>query len=243
MKTPNFALFRSMRKLRVCSPVIFVFLLKISLFSISTGQLNACSTNVVSAYAPDNEQEKAELDMEAGRFQQAAERLHNVVQQNPDNYSAKSLLAAAYAAQAEITALGLFKNASTTTTSGESSVQKFNSIFPEITSTILEFMELACTTMDAIPIDSRTTEMKVQHSLFFSAYALMQVKYFTTNAQALANITTEDALKLILTLSKAAEAGGSSPLTKTASLLSAKVEASGGDSINKVKTTLGASSP
>lgn len=203
--------------------------------------LTACGSNIVSSYAPKNEQENAELDMEAGRYSQAAERLNTVLTENAENYSARSLLAAAYAAQAGITTLSLIKNAGSA--GSGTGIQKFNAILPDITLVSLTLMGLACDAMAAIPSESRTTEMKLQYSLFFPAYAFMQIKYFTTNADALANLSTDDAAKLIQTLAKAGEAGGSSPLTTAATSLSATLSASPGDSINKVKTALGAASP
>ena len=104
-------------------------------------------------------------------------------------------------------------------------------------------MEQACDSMALIPSDSRSSEMKLQYSLFFSAYAFLQVKYFTTNTEALANLSIEDAAKLILTLAKAGEAGGSSPLTTAAASFSATLGAAPGDSIEKVKAALAASTP
>ena len=72
--------------------------------------VSACGRNVVESYAPNNDQEKAELDMEAGRYDGAIERLKRVLESEPENYKARSLMAAAYAAQGGITTLSLVKN-------------------------------------------------------------------------------------------------------------------------------------
>lgn len=217
--------------------IVLLFLLS------GSNAVSACGKNIVENYAPSNEQEKAELDMESGRFSQAAKRLTAVLDARPENYAARSLLGAAYAAQAGITALGLIKNASTTSAVGGSAMQKFNEILPSVTLGSLELMEQACDSMTLIPIDSRSSEMKLQYSLFFSAFAFLQVKYFTTNAEALANLSIEDAAKLILTLAKAGEAEGSSPLTTAAASFSATLGAAPGGSIEKVKAALAASAP
>lgn len=203
----------------------------------------SCGGNVIASYAPKNEQEKAELDMEAGKYSQAAERLNSLLTGEPDNHSARSLLAAAYAAQAGITTLGLIKNASSSAASGQNSAQRFNNILPEAISANLTLMGQACDAMALIPADARTTEIRLQHGLFFSAYAFLQIKYFTTQAEALAALTTADALKLIQTLAQAAEAGGSSPLSKAASTFSTSISSAPGESVDKVKSVLSSSTP
>jgi hypothetical protein len=197
---------------------------------------------VVASYAPENEQEKAELDMEAGRFAKAIQRLNSLLNDEPENHTARSLLASAYAAQAGITTLGLIKSANSST-SGGSSVQRFNAILPDATLENLEWMAKACETMTLIPADARTTDIKVQYGLLFSAYAFLQVKYFTTQTEALASLSAADAGKLIQTLAQAADAGGNSPLSKAASSFSTSISSASGDSVTKLKTILAASTP
>ncbi|MBM3381158.1 MAG: hypothetical protein FJY29_01815 [Betaproteobacteria bacterium] len=214
----------------------------LSLFAAAPLSLVSCGRNIVAGYAPKNEQEKAELDMESGKFSAAAERLNALLLEDPTNHSARSLLASAYAAQAGITALGLIKSAGSSSASGNSA-QRFNAILPDATTQNLEWMDKACDNMAQIPLEARTTEIKLQYSLFFSAYAFLQVKYFTTQAEALASLSAEDATKLIQTLAQAAEAGGSSPLTKAASTFSTSISSASGDGITKVKTVLAASTP
>ncbi|MFZ9520233.1 MAG: hypothetical protein ACO3A4_07135 [Silvanigrellaceae bacterium] len=202
----------------------------------------ACGKNVVEKYSPANDQEKAELDMEASNYSGAAERLNRVLVDEPENHSARSLLAAAYAAQAGITTLGLIKNATTAGASGQTGVNAINSALPISTTESLAFMAQACDAMEAIPSDSRTTEMKLQYSLFFSSYALLQIKFFTDNPAAVANLSIEDAAKLILTLAKASEAGGSSPLSTAVKAFATTLEQAPGTSVDKVKTVLTANS-
>jgi hypothetical protein len=202
----------------------------------------ACGKNVVEKYSPANDQEKAELDMEAGNFATAAERLNKVLADDTENYSARSLLAAAYAAQAGITTLGLIKNAAAAGASGQTGLTALNSALPTSTLDALAFMGQACDAMEAIPSESRTTEMKLQYSLFFSSYALLQIKYFTDNPSAIADLSVEDAAKLILTLAKASEAGGSSPLSTAVKTFATTLEQTPGSSIDKVKTVLTAKS-
>lgn len=228
---------RKLHLLRFKKLIALLFLLSGSI------PVSSCGQNIVESYAPKNEQEKAELDMESGRFSQAAERLSSVLTAEPENYAARSLLGAAYAAQAGVTTLGLIKSASTTSTAGGSAIQKFNEILPSATLGSLDLMGQACDSMALIPIASRSSEMKLQYSLFFSAYAFLQIKYFTTNAEALANLSIEDAAKLILTLAKAGEAEGSSPLTTAAASFSATLGAAPGGSVEKVKAALAASTP
>jgi hypothetical protein len=197
---------------------------------------------VVEKYAPANDQEKAELDMEASKYSSAADRLERVLVQDAGNQPARSLLAAAYAAQAGITTLGLIKNAASLKSAGNTGIKAFTAIYPTVTVESLNFMGKACDAMAGIPVDDRTTEMKLQYSLFFSSYALMQIKYFVDNPNALADLSVEDAAKLILTLAKAGEAGGSSPLTTAAVTFSESLQQVPGSSLEKVKTVLFANS-
>jgi tetratricopeptide (TPR) repeat protein len=203
----------------------------------------ACGRNVVETYAPENDQEKAELDMEAGRYETAIERLNRVLEREPANYEARSLIAAAYAAEGGITTLSLVKNVTAASASGGSALQKFTAILPEATTENLNFLDQACASMALIPVESRGDEVKIQYSLFFSAYAFLQIKYFTTHADALASLSAEDAAKLILTLAKAGEAGGSSPLTTAATSLSNTISAAPGEAVDKVKAALTAAAP
>ncbi|MEY4065585.1 MAG: hypothetical protein RIR26_1793 [Pseudomonadota bacterium] len=205
--------------------------------------LSACGRNVVESYAPNNDQEKAELDMEAGRYETAIERLQRVLEKEPENYKARSLMAAAYAAQGGITTLSLVKNVTVASAGSGTALQKFTAILPEATSDNLNSLDQACESMALIPVDARGEEMKIQYSLFFSAYAFLQIKYFTTNAEALAALSAEDAAKLILTLARAGEAGGSSPLTAAATSLSNTISAAPGEAVLKVKTALAAAAP
>lgn len=203
---------------------------------------SSCGTNVVEKYAPQNDQEKAELDMEATRYSTASERLVRVLESEPDNHSARSLLAAAYAAQAGITTLGLIKNAASLKSTGSTGFSAYTEVLPTATLEGLTFMGLACDAMAAIPAAVRTTEMKLQYSLFFSSYAFLQIKYFVDNPSALASLSVSDAAKLILTLAKAGEAGGSSPLTTAAIAVATTLEQAPGTSLEKVKTILTANS-
>jgi hypothetical protein len=216
------------------SNTLFIF----ALFLCTT----SCGQNVVEKYAPANEQEKAELDMESSKYSSASERLEQVLAKDADNHTARSLLAAAYAAQAGITTLGLIKNAASLKSTGASGVKAFTAIYPTVSSESLEFMGKACDAMAAVPLDDRTTEMKLQYSLFFSSYALMQIKYFLDNPDALAGLSVDDAAKLILTLAKAGEAGGSSPLTSAATTFAESIQKVEGSSLEKVKTVLTANS-
>lgn len=204
--------------------------------------MTSCGGNVVEKYAPNNDQEKAELDMEASNYSTAAERLVRVLEASPENHTARSLLAAAYAAQAGITTLGLFKNAASMKAAGASGISAYTSILPTATLESLNLMGQACDAMAAIPSSDRTTEMKLQYSLFFSSYALLQIKYFAENPAALASLSIEDAAKLIITLAKATEAGGSSPLSTAAVTLATSIEQAPGTSLEKVKTVLSANS-
>lgn len=204
--------------------------------------VQACGKNVVEKYSPANDQEKAELEMETGNYATAAERLNKVLADEPENHSARSLLAAAYAAQAGITTLGLIRSAASAGASGQTGLTALNSALPTSTLDALAFMSQACEAMEAIPSDSRTTEMKLQYSLFFSSYALLQIKYFTDNPGAIADLSVEDAAKLILTLAKASEAGGSSPISTAVKTFATTLEQTPGSSIDKVKTVLTAKS-
>jgi len=216
-----------------CVPLLFVAMLWAA---------SSCGTNVVEKYAPENDQEKAELDMEATRYSTASERLVRVLESEPDNHSARSLLAAAYAAQAGITTLGLIKNAASLKSAGSTGLSVYTALLPTATLEGLTFMGLACDAMAAIPVADRTTEMKLQYSLFFSSYAFLQIKYFVDNPSALASLSVSDAAKLILTLAKAGEAGGSSPLTTAAIAVATTLEQAPGTSLEKVKTILTANS-
>ncbi len=202
----------------------------------------SCGPNVFEKYAPANDQEKAELDMEASRYSTASERLVRVLETEPDNHSARSLLAAAYAAQAGITTLGLIKNAASLKSAGSTGLGVYTALLPTATLEGLTFMGLACDAMAAIPVADRTTEMKLQYSLFFSSYAFLQIKYFIDNPAALASLSVADAAKLILTLAKAGEVGGSSPLTTAAIAVATTLEQAPGTSLEKVKTILTANS-
>ncbi|NBX17800.1 MAG: hypothetical protein EBR09_10585 [Proteobacteria bacterium] len=203
---------------------------------------SACGTNVVEKYAPANDQEKAELDMEASRYSSASTKLERVLEAEPENHTARSLLGAAYAAQAGITTLGLIKNAASLKSAGSTGISAYTAIYPTVTTDSLGFMGKACDAMAAIPLADRTTEMKLQYSLFFSSYALMQIKYFVDNPAALSELSVEDAAKLILTLAKAGEAGGSSPLTTAATAFAETLQQAPGTSVEKVKTVLLANS-
>ena len=203
----------------------------------------ACGRNVVETYAPANDQEKAELDMEASRYEAASEKLLKVLSETPENYNARSLLAAAYAARAGITTLSLIKNATSLGSSGATGLRGYTTILPTATSDVLAFMELACDAMAKIPVEDRTTEMKLQYGLFFSSYAFLQIKYFLDNPSALASLSVNDALKLVETLAKASEAGGSSPLSKAAETLSTTLASTPGSNVDKVKAALGPSTP
>lgn len=202
----------------------------------------ACGQNVVEKYAPANELEKAELDMEKDHFIAATEKLNRVLESDPDNHKARSLLAAAYAAQAGITTLSLIKNAAGVRSSGGTGAKAYTAILPTATLDSLTLMGLACDAMAAIPSNSRTTEMKLQYGLFFSSYAFLQVKYFADNPEALASLTAADAAKLILTLAKASEISGSSPLSTAAASFAATLEQVPGSSVEKVKSAIAANS-
>jgi hypothetical protein len=216
------------------------YLPKIAAFLLTTTL--ACGQNVVEKYAPANEQEKAELDMEKDNYSAAAEKLNRVLEAEPDNHSARSLLAAAYAAQAGITTLGLIKSAAGVRTSGGTGAKAFTTILTTATLDSLALMGLACDAMAAIPSESRTTEMKLQYGLFFSSYAFLQVKYFADNPEALASLSAADAAKLILTLAKASEISGSSPLSTAAAAFATTLEQAPGSSVEKVKLAIGANS-
>lgn len=206
------------------------------------GTLLSCGTNVVQKYAPTNDQEKAELDMESHAYAQAAEKLERVLASDPTNHKARSLLAASYAAQAGITTLELVKNASSTQTSTGSGLQKITALLPTVTQESLTLMGQACDAMATIPAPDRTEEMKLQYSLFFSSYAFLQIKYFLENQAALTNMTPEDASKILLTLVKLSEVGGSSPLSKAATSFATSVEQTSGSQLERVKTVLTANS-
>lgn len=212
------------------------------LLALTAISSTSCGKNVVEKYAPENDQEKAELDLEQGNFATAQERLERVLSSTPENDKARSLLAAAYAARAGITTLGLIKNAASASSSGGSGVKVYTSILPTATDAALAFMALACDAMAAIPADNRTTEMKLQYSLFFSSYALLQIKYFTDNPDRVASLSIEDATKLITTLAKASEAGGSSPLSTAVTSVATALNQAPGSSLEKVKTLLSGNS-
>lgn len=203
----------------------------------------ACGGNVTEKYAPDNDLEKAELSMERGQFTQASERIEKVLQDDPNNRPARSLLAAAYAAQAGITTLGLIKGATQASAASGTAIDKFNGILPDVTTETLDLMDNACSQMELIPANELTTEMSLQQSLFYSAYAFLQIKFFVTNTEALAALTISDATRLVLTLAKAVGSGGNSPLSTLASTVSTSISAAPGDNLDKVKLVLGASTP
>jgi hypothetical protein len=210
---------------------------------ISIPVIVSCGDNVAERYAPANDYEKAELDMERSQFSQASEKLETILTAEPNHHKARSLLAAAYAAQAGITTLGLIKGAAIASGTTGSPIKKFNLILPEASSGSLTLMDNACTSMALIPDADLTTEMSLQRSLFFSAYAFLQIKFFATNAEALANISANDAAKLIQTLANAASSSGNSALTTLAATVSTSIAAIPGDDITKVKVTLGVSTP
>lgn len=205
--------------------------------------LMSCGNNVAERYAPANDYEKAELNMERSQFTQASERLETILAADPNHHNARSLLAAAYAAQAGITTLSLIKGAASASGASGTPIEKFNQILPEATTTSLALMDAACASMALIPDAELTTEMTLQRSLFYSAYAFLQIKFFATNAEALANISASDAAKLILTLAKAAGTAGNSTLSTLASTVSTSIGSIHGDDITKVKTTLGVTTP
>lgn len=205
--------------------------------------LPACGENVTEKYAPENAYEKAELDMERSQFTQASEKLEGLLAADPSLHKARSLLAAAYAAQAGITALGLIKGAATASTASGSPIETFNQILPEATTESLSLMDEACASMALIPEAELSTEMTLQRGLFYSAYAFLQIKFFATNAAALANITATDAAKLILTLANAAGVSGNSTFSTLASTMSTSIASVPGDDVTKVKVALGATTP
>lgn len=205
--------------------------------------LSSCGDNIAEKYAPANDYEKAELEMERSQFSQASERLEVIISANPSHHKARSLLAASYAAQAGVTTLGLIKGAAVASGAEGTPIEQFNQILPDATISNLALMEEACTLMELIPNTELNTEMSLQRSLFLSAYAFLQIKFFTTNTEALANISISDAAKLILTLAKATGASGNSTLSTLASSVSNSLEQIPGDEITKVKTTLGVITP
>jgi hypothetical protein len=202
----------------------------------------ACGRNAVEKYAPDNDQEKAELDMEANRYSDAIQRLNRVLEGEPENYPARSLLAAAFAAQAGLSALDLIKNATSGASSGQSGLKAVTSLLPTATAESLSLMNQACNAMESIPVTSRTAEMKLQHGLFFSSYALLQIKFFIDNPLSIESLSVEDAAKLIVTLAKAAEAGGSSPISTALRSFSSGLDQASGSSLERVKSVLTANS-
>ena len=215
--------------------------------------LEGCGRNIAKSQAPANPEEQAQLDMEAGRYAAAQTKLESLLQTDPTNYKATSLLAASHAAQGGITMFALLQKAAESQTSSGASgsagsgdtLTTMLGILPDVTSLVLEKMELACQTIGSIPTDVRTTEMTLQNSVFFSSLAFLKLKQLKENPDLLAALTPEQAASILSNLASAVPASSTAtdPISKGSSALQKSItSAEGSNDVIKLKFVLSASS-
>ena len=226
-------------------------------FALMTSALLGCGRNVAASKAPANRQEQAELDMEAGRYEAAQVKLEQLLKVEPANHKATSLLAASVAAQGGVTMFALLQKAaeSQTSTPGSSgagtatsasgnSLNKMLAILPYLTAITLEKMEIACATMESIPVGVRTTEMILQTSVFYSTLALLKLKQLKENPDLLAALTPEQVASILGNLVSAVPASSNpnDPVSKGAKAVQSSItNAAGASDFEKLKTVLSAS--
>lgn len=210
-----------------------------------------CGRNVLENRAPKNLEEQAELDMEASRYSAAQTKLESYLIENPVDFKAVSLLAASLAAQAGITMFALLQKAVAVqsaspapNSSAPNSIDNMLTILPQIEEGTIAKMELACTKMASIPIISRTAEMTLQTSVFFSALVFLKLKRLKENPALLAALTPEEVLDILGNLASAVPPSSQpgDPVSKGATIIQAQIaSASGSSNVEKLKSVLAAS--
>ncbi len=204
-----------------------------------------CGTNKLEKKAPPNLQEQAELDMEAAKYSDAESKLMQFLEKYPDNYKARSLLAASIAAQGGVIMLKLITQAGSSAGSGSSgggsATQNLINFLPDATDTNLALLKRSCTQMNSIPQDLRGEEMKLQGGVFNTMYAMLLLKVFLKNPEKLLDLDPAQAAALLTDLASslgaASESFGQSPsgFTQATSQLSSKLaSAEGTDSKEKL---------
>ena len=210
--------------------------------------LPGCSKNAYDKVAPSDSQETAQRQMESGDYEGAQRTLETLLESQPELYSARSLLAASFAAQAGISILQIIQKAasSPTQSSGQTSGQAAGSSFltaflPEASLLSIEKMEKAVEEMSKIPSISLTSNMKLQSSLLLTLLPLMRLKYLASNPSILQNLTPEQALELLQKISSdlsqavAIQGQDSGPLAKSIQQVNQKIgEANGENSKEKL---------
>lgn len=206
-----------------------------------------CGTNKLEKKAPPNLQEQAELDMEASKYSDAELKLTDFLLKYPDNYKARSLLAASIAAQGGVIMLKLITQAGTSASSGSggsgggSATQNLINFLPDATDTNLALLKRSCTQMNSIPQDLRGEEMKLQGGIFNTMYAMLLLKVFLKNPEKLLDLDPAQAAAILTDLASSLGAASqsfgqsSSGFTQATSQLSSKLErAEGTDSKEKL---------
>lgn len=203
-----------------------------------------CGTNKLEKKAPPNLQEQAELDMEAAKYSDAELKLTDFLLNYPDNYKARSLLAASIAAQGGVIMLKLITQAGTSASSGSgggSATQNLINFLPDATDTNLALLKRSCTQMNSIPQDLRGEEMKLQGGIFNTMYAMLLLKVFLKNPEKLLDLNPAQAAAILTDLASSLGAASqsfgqsSSGFTQATSQLSSKLESAvGTDSKEKL---------
>lgn len=237
-----------------------VFLFIASFLAASVLPLHGCGKNAYESQAPESLFEKAQLDMEAGRYEDAQDKLKTLLSTDAGHHFARSLLAAAYAAQAGLTMLAVVEKAAESQGgSGGSeggqggqggqggktdSLTLMEELLPPPTESHIALLAQACAAMSDIPPASRTVEMKTQTGVFFTALSFLRINHLRANPDLLASLTPQELASILGNLTTAATYGGSNgPLTSVATSFQKQIsQAPGTSEVDRFKTVISASS-
>jgi hypothetical protein len=195
--------------IRANGPIVFAcFSL---LFAGALPLTPGCAANALSEHAPLDLEERAQIDMEAGRYADAQAKLEAHLLKAPEAHTARSMLAAALAAQGGVALLDVLFEGQSSSASGEGEdgqVRALLDVLPVPTNANVARLVAANAQMGRIPASARTAAMKTQAGLFLLLESLLRLKALIGNPTALASLTESDAARITEIIAQAASATG-----------------------------------
>lgn len=170
--------------------------------------LIGCGTNKAEPYAPTDLKGKAELKMEAGKFLEAEKLLAKLLEKEPNNYEARALYSANFAAQAGVTMKKMLESIMSGGGGNGGPTLTFLAALPAFSEENSILLQKALENLNLIPDDSKSDSVKMQAGIFTSSYSFYLMKKFTNvsgtiDQSTLQNMTEDEAISIIDNLTAA----------------------------------------
>lgn len=209
-------------------------IIKIALIFCVIPIISCGNSNVLSSFSSKKSlEEQAAVDMQNGKYTEAQTKLETLLSANSSNYTARSMLAACYAAQGGIILFEILVNAATNTSlsnPGSNPINFAATLLPTPSATTMNQILLATNMMALIPTASMTSDMQFQQAMFLDIYLLLQINDLLNTLRAGGTLTAAQVSLLFSTIGavNSANAGSSNGLTSAISSVTSGISNSPG---------------